>query len=118
MTGNPLGGLFRVCTSLLICSDRDRHGGTEEAPFHAVLGIKGILLIQGLCVASVLSGSCSGTLCCVLCISPGLPLLLLGLLLHFSSANVMLVDMKTVKIRRCLLRRRRVKGFLVISAGC
>ena len=55
---------------------------------------------------------------CVPCIAPGLTPLLLGLLLYFSSANIMPADTEAVKIRRCLLRSRKVKGFLVIPAGC
>lgn len=41
-----------------------------------------------------------------------------GLLLYFSSANIMPSDMEVVKIKRWLLRRRRRKGVLVVSAGC
>lgn len=38
--------------------------------------------------------------------------------LYFSSANIMPADRKVLKIEKCLLRRKRVKGFLVIPARC
>lgn len=68
---------------------------------------------QGLCTASVLSGSRSrhGVLRAVhRARALELPR---GLLLYFSSA-----DTEAVKIGRCLLGRKSVNGVLVTSGGC
>lgn len=54
----------------------------------------------------------------MLCAHTWLPLmLLLDLLIYFSSADVKLADTEVGKIRRCLHRGRRVGTFLMISAG-
>lgn len=119
VAGNPLGGLFTVCTLLLICPDmgafRRRFSTLSE-------GSKGPCSSRVSVLPRCFPAPGGGTAFCVPCITPGLVPLLLGRLLYFSSANTMPADMKVAKIGRCLLKRR-VKSFFVvfflaISAGC
>lgn len=68
--------------------------------------------VQALCTASAswLLDKAQHALCLHL-------MLLLGLLIYFSSADVKLADTEVGKIRRCLHRGREVGAFLMISAG-
>lgn len=83
--------------------------------------IKATLFFQGLCVASVFwlldkawDVLCHAPGCLQFRLTPGLAMLLLGLLIYVSSANVMLADKEVVKIQEVFAQEEEGRS----NAGC